>query len=98
MRSRRRSPDHGGLWIDRRSFATNAIWCRAPRFAIVATAIVLDRKGCLMFDELTAEMLDLSANVRGYGAATYAASADDPGSCGGCGTIVLCCTCTTLCW
>ena len=38
------------------------------------------------------------ANVRGYGAATYAASADDPGSCGGCGTIVLCCTCTTLCW
>lgn len=51
-----------------------------------------------MFDELTEEMLDLSANVRGYGAATYAASADEPGSCGGCGTIVLCCTCTKLCW
>jgi hypothetical protein len=51
-----------------------------------------------MFDELTEEMLDLSANVRGYGAATYAVVDDEPGCCGGCGTIVLCCTCSTLCW
>jgi hypothetical protein len=50
-----------------------------------------------MFDELTEELLDLSANVRGYGAATYAV-VDEQGCCGGCGTIVLCCTCTTLCW
>jgi hypothetical protein len=55
-------------------------------------------KGCVMFDELTEEMLDLSASVRGYGAATYAVVDDEPGCCGGCGTIVLCCTCTTLCW
>jgi len=86
------------MWIDRRSFATHAIWCGAPRFAIVATVIVFDRKGNLMFDELTEEMLDLSANVRGYGAATYAVVDDEPGCCGCCGTIVLCCTCTTLCW
>ena len=46
-----------------------------------------------MFDELTEELLDLQANVRGYGAAVYAANADAC-SCG----IVLCCTCTTLSW
>jgi hypothetical protein len=66
----------------------------------VATAIVFDRKGYLMFDELTDEMLDLSADVRGYGAATYAAVADEPCSSGGglCCTFIVCCTCTTLCW
>ena len=51
-----------------------------------------------MFDELAEELLDLSANVRGYGAATYAVVDEQGCSCGGCGTIVLCCTCTTLCW
>lgn len=50
-----------------------------------------------MFDELTEELLDLTANVRGYGAATYAKATDGGCSCGG-GTVVLCCTCTTLCW
>jgi hypothetical protein len=48
-----------------------------------------------MFTELTEELLDLSANVRGFGAAVYAAN--DPGGCS-CGTVVLCCTCTSLCW
>ena len=51
-----------------------------------------------MFHELTEEMLDLSANVRGYGAAAYAVVDDQPGCYGGCGTVVLCCTCTKLCW
>lgn len=50
-----------------------------------------------MFEELTEELLDLTADVRGYGAATYAASYDE---CSGsaCCSIILCCTCTTLCW
>jgi hypothetical protein len=51
-----------------------------------------------MFDELTEELLDLSANVRGYGAATYAAVADDACSSGLCCSVILCCTCTSLCW
>jgi hypothetical protein len=46
-----------------------------------------------MFTELTEELLDLEVTVRGYGAAVYAAN-EDGCSCG----IVLCCTCTTLCW
>lgn len=33
-----------------------------------------------MLEELTEELLDLSATVRGYGAAVYAVE-DDPGSC-----------------
>ncbi len=48
-----------------------------------------------MFDELTEELLDLSANVRGYGSATYAKVDNGPGSCG---TVILSCTCTSLCW
>jgi hypothetical protein len=65
----------------------------------VATVIVFDRKGCgVMFEELTEEMLDLSADVRGYGAATYAVVDEGGCSCGCCGTIVLCCTCTSVCW
>jgi len=51
-----------------------------------------------MFDELTEELLDLSANVRGYGGAMYAVVDEQGCSCGCCGTIVLCCTCTQLCW
>jgi hypothetical protein len=52
-----------------------------------------------MFDELTEELLDLSASVRGHGAATYAALPDDPAcSSGLCSSVILCCTCTTLCW
>ena len=43
-----------------------------------------------MFKELTEELLDLRANVRGYGAAVYAVNEDG----GGGGTLVLCCTCT----
>ncbi|HEX2302126.1 MAG TPA: hypothetical protein VHH57_00765 [Gaiella sp.] len=50
-----------------------------------------------MFDELTEELLDLSANVRGYGTAPLAA-VDDPGSSAACCSVILCCTCTTLCW
>lgn len=48
-----------------------------------------------MFEELGEELLDLSANVRGVGSAVYAASQDDPGSCGVvlCCSIVLCCCC-----
>jgi hypothetical protein len=51
-----------------------------------------------MFNELTEELLDLSVNVRGFGGAVYAANEDACSSCGGCGAIILCCTCTTLCW
>ena len=48
-----------------------------------------------MFDELTEELLDLQAErprlrSRGVRGATRTRSS--------CGTIVLCCTCTTLCW
>lgn len=41
-----------------------------------------------MFKELTEELLDLRVNVRGYGAAVYAASED-----GGGGVIACCCCC-----
>ena len=52
-----------------------------------------------MFEELSEELLDLTANVRGHGAATYAAVEDDNGcSSGVCCSVILCCTCTTLCW
>jgi hypothetical protein len=55
-------------------------------------------RGAAMFHELTDELLDLSANVRGYGAATYAILPDDGCSSGLCSSVILCCTCTTLCW
>jgi hypothetical protein len=55
-------------------------------------------KEASMFEELTEELLDLSANVRGHGAAMYAVVEDDPGSCSLCCSVILCCTCTTLCW
>ena len=51
-----------------------------------------------MFDELTEELLDLQANVRGYGAARLRGR-------GGCMPLAICCClCTTvvlcchLCW
>jgi hypothetical protein len=51
-----------------------------------------------MFTELTEELLDLEASAKGYGAALYA-NTDPGGACtASCSTIVLCCTCTTLCW
>jgi hypothetical protein len=50
-----------------------------------------------MFEELTDELLDLTATVRGHGAAVYAA-VDDSTCSNGCSGIILCCTCTTLCW
>ncbi len=51
-----------------------------------------------MFEELTEELLDLSANVRGYGSAVYAVVDDTSCSSGVCSSVILCCTCTTLCW
>jgi hypothetical protein len=49
-----------------------------------------------MFDELAEELLDLSATVRGYGGALYAAVDDSGSSSSLCCSIVLCCC--YLCW
>jgi hypothetical protein len=57
-----------------------------------------DRKESVMFDELTEELLDLTATVRGRGGAMYAAVTDPGSSSNLCSSIILCCTCTTLCW
>jgi hypothetical protein len=73
-------------------------WRAGRAFATVTTASI-DSKGPAMFEELTEELLDLSASVRGYGAAVYAVE-EDPGSsnsCSLCCSIVLCCCCA-LCW
>jgi hypothetical protein len=52
-----------------------------------------------MFEVLTEEMLDISATVRGYGAAVYAVADDGTcGSCGLCCSVVLCCSCSVLCF
>ena len=51
-----------------------------------------------MFEELTEELLDLRAGVRGHGVALDAAVDDDSCSNVGCCSVILCCTCTTLCW
>jgi len=65
-------------------------------FAIVATPFNLE-EGVAMFDELTEELLDLQANVRGYGAAVYAVNEDVPGSSSGlCCSVTLCCCCLLL--
>jgi hypothetical protein len=53
-----------------------------------------------MFTELSEELLDLQATVRGYGNAVYASADDVPGCSGGC-SCSLCCTiilCCQLCW
>ena len=52
-----------------------------------------------MFEELAEELLDLRADVRGYGVAVYAVVEDACSSSGACScSIILCCTCTDLCW
>jgi hypothetical protein len=83
------------LWRNRHTSGAKDIWYAAPSFANLATTTCLDERRCTMFEELSEELLDLSANVRGVGSAVYAASQDDPGSCGIalCCSIVLCCCC-----
>ena len=49
-----------------------------------------------MFEELSDELLDLTANARGYGAATYAIVDDDSCSNKAYCSIILYCTCTSL--
>jgi hypothetical protein len=71
------------------------IWRRAPSFASVTTDISFE-KGAAMFDEIAEELLDLSATVRGYGGALYAAVDDSGSSSSLCCSIVLCCC--YLCW
>ncbi|HET9243502.1 MAG TPA: hypothetical protein VFN99_08660 [Gaiella sp.] len=52
-----------------------------------------------MFEELTEELLDLRAGVRGHGVALYAAVDDEScSSSTGCCSVILCCTCSWLCW
>jgi hypothetical protein len=85
-----------GLWTDRRTLAAMDIWRCRLSFAILATSPP-SAKGAVMFEELSEELLDLSAGVRGVGNAVYAATQDDPGSCSLCCSFVLCCCCT-LCW
>ena len=49
-----------------------------------------------MFTELTEELLDLRANVRGHGNAVYAVTEDQPGCSSCCALcVILCCH---LCW
>jgi hypothetical protein len=59
---------------------------------------IANREERTMFTELTEELLDLEAATKGYGAAVYAAT-DAGGACtSSCSTVILCCTCTTICW
>jgi hypothetical protein len=83
------------LWKDRRRFEAKDIWRSPDPLANLATDRLSRPEGGTMFEELGEELLDLSANVRGVGSAVYAASQDDPGSCGVvlCCSIVLCCCC-----
>jgi hypothetical protein len=74
------------------------IWRRCLPLANLTTDRSERPKGETMLDELTEELLDLSTTVRGHGGAMYAV-VDDPGcSSGLCSSIILCCTCTSLCW
>ena len=53
-----------------------------------------------MFEELTSELLDLTATEKGFRAAMYAAVEGEQGcssSCSGCSTTILCCT-IHVCW
>ena len=89
---------HGRAWSDRHRLDAKDIWRAGRPFASVTTTTrSTHTEGSIMFDELTEELLDLSATVRGRGAAVYAAV--DDGSCGNCG---LCCSfvlcCCYLCW
>jgi hypothetical protein len=49
-----------------------------------------------MFNELTDELLDLKASVKGA-VVPYAAASDETG-CSSCGTLVLCCIVCHICW
>jgi hypothetical protein len=52
-----------------------------------------------MFSELTEELLDLQATVRGYGDALYAVEEDPGSSCNcSCCNLCCCCSCCNLCW
>jgi hypothetical protein len=88
----------GSLWSDRPTLGTKDIW-RAASSLPKLTTTAHDPKELDMFEELTEELLDLDANVRGFGAAVYAVSEDacSSGACSSC-SILLCCTCTDLCW
>ena len=52
-----------------------------------------------MFEELTTELLDLTATEKGYRAAVFAAVEGEQGcsSCSGCSTTILCCS-IHICW
>ena len=88
----------GLLWSDWRSLATKDIWRTPSPLANLATANASIGRRDAMFEELTEELLDLSTNVRGYGGAVYAVVDDNACSSGVCSSVILCCTCTTLCW
>jgi hypothetical protein len=59
----------------------------------------LERKERVMFTELSEELLDLQATVRGFGGALYAVE-EDPGSSSNCSccNLCCCCSCCDLCW
>lgn len=50
-----------------------------------------------MFTELTEELLDLQASVKGGGLVPYAAAQDEACSSSSC-TVVLCCALCHICW
>ena len=52
-----------------------------------------------VFEELTQELLDLTATEKGYRCAMYAAVEGEQGcsSCSGCSTTILCCS-IHICW
>jgi hypothetical protein len=54
-------------------------------------------RGAVMFTELTEELLDLEATVRGSGSALYALN-DDPGCSSGCSCALCIILCCHLCW
>lgn len=71
----------------------------APDVLIRQSDNTNERKEPHMFEELSEELLDLSANVRGHGGAVYAVVDDNSCSSSGvCSSVILCCTCTSLCW
>ena len=51
-----------------------------------------------MFTELTEELLDLEATTKGHGGALYANVDPGGGSAQSSCNLVLCCTCTQICW
>jgi hypothetical protein len=66
---------------------------------LVWTTTPHDTKEQAMFTELTEELLDLQATVRGYGDALYAVEEDPGSSCNcSCCNLCCCCSCCNLCW